>query len=159
MELPIRLRDAISHQLQERNQAALMRSAQELSLRYRAGNARGQRLVTTRDEALSYCITRMPATYGAVYSCLNSILEQTGLRQVSLLDAGAGTGAASWAAAQLLSLKSIVCLEREEALLALGKTLMSGMPESFMHTTWLRQDITHKDFSQRQIWSSPLIIQ
>lgn len=143
MELPVRLLQAIDAQICNKPQSALLRAAQDLSLRYRTADRHGQKLITSDDEALAYCVTRMPATYGAVLSSLSCVLESADIRPSSLLDAGAGTGAAAWAAAELFDLREITCLEREERLLKLGESLMNGAHERFGHVRWINYDITN----------------
>ena len=124
MEIPFELRAALERQLQGINHGQLVRDSRNISFRYRTRGGTGERLLTNDSEALSYAISRMPATYGAVRTALEKTLACVDCRPRTLLDAGAGTGAASWAAAGSLDLDSIVCLEREKALRTLGARLM-----------------------------------
>lgn len=144
MELPEALRHALDEELEKEAPGRLMADAQTLSMRYRAERAGGSRLLTQPSQALAYATTRMPATYAAVYAALREALAETPSlqkRPVSLLDAGAGTGAASWAAASLLDLREVRCLEREEAMHALGRRLMRGAPHALMEAEWLPHDL------------------
>jgi len=124
MEIPFGLRTALERQLQDADHGRLVRDSQNISLRYRTRGGTGERLLTGDSEALSYAIARMPATYGAVRTALEKTLACVDCRPSTLIDAGAGTGAASWAAAGLLDLVNVVCLERERAMLKLGARLM-----------------------------------
>jgi len=142
MELPEALRTAMEQRLLDYGQAELTRDAQRISLKYRSRENRGERLLTKAGEALAYAAARMPATYGAVRSALASALSSSGCRPITLLDLGAGTGAAAWAADSLLELDGIICLEREEAMLSLGKSLMMGGSDILQKAQWIQYDLS-----------------
>src|SRR6185369_6252393 len=75
----------------------LAAAAQKLSAGYRRG-ATSQAIVTPA-QAVAYAVARMPATYAACAAVFARIAEVIpGFAPSSLLDVGAGTGAASWAA-------------------------------------------------------------
>jgi ribosomal protein RSM22 (predicted rRNA methylase) len=141
MELPFELREALENQLQDTNLKSMIADSQSISLRYRTRTGRGDRLLTRDSEALSYAAARMPATYGAVYSALEQTIARVGRMPVTMLDVGAGTGAASWAASQLLSLKDLTCLEREDAMRRLGSKLMEHGPQVLQEAKWLEFDL------------------
>lgn len=142
MELPQALREAIELHLGERRSGQLLEDAQAISLRYRTQIGTGVRLVTRENEAAAYAAARMPATFGAVYSALQQTLALTGFHPETLLDAGAGTGAASWAADDLLQLKNVICVEREKAMLETGKAIMKHGPAVLREAEWRLQDIS-----------------
>jgi len=123
MEMPDELRIALDTLTGAVPRERLARDARVLSERYRAGCSHLP-YVASDDEALAYAAARMPATYCAVYTALRYSLGCTLLRPDSLLDVGAGTGAAAWAAYSLLDLSSVVCLEREGAMRRIGEALM-----------------------------------
>ena len=62
------------------------------------------------------------AVYNAFSQTLNTIETQITLK--TLLDVGAGTGAATLAVANQINLDKITCVEREDAMLNLGKILL-----------------------------------
>jgi len=107
-----------------RDNAQLGRDAQTISENYRLRTGTGERLLTKESEAAAYAAARMPATYAAAQAALEEALAAGGMELHSLVDCGAGTGAATWAAAGLLELERITCLEREEAMRAVGSRLM-----------------------------------
>ena len=105
------LQAALAEQLDSAQQAEVLSAAGEVSRRYRAREKKSFQ-IRNRAEALAYALARMPATYGAVCRALRYSLEGLGgLTQapLSLLDVGAGTGAAAWAAAGLAELSSVTC--------------------------------------------------
>src|SRR5690349_1662806 len=72
-------------------------AAQKMSAGYREG-ATSQAIVTPA-QACAYAVARMPATYAACTAVFARAAEaMPGFSPSSLLDVGAGTGAASWAA-------------------------------------------------------------
>lgn len=146
MELPIELRLAIEKQIEGFKHSELKQDASNISIKYRNENANCKRL-TLQSEAMAYSLTRMPATYGAVYTALSYTLKLSEIRPASLLDVGAGTGAATWAANELLDLDSIVCLEREKSMLALGQNLMKN--SSLSDTKWVSSDIINDEMPNK----------
>lgn len=140
MELPFTLLHAIEELASGSSTSNLQKAAQRLSERYRNSQRSGQPLLTDRTEAAAYAITRMPATYGAVYSALNWAMEHTDCRPTSLVDVGAGTGAATWAASELFELNSITCVEKEQSMKAQGLALMKNT--DLQKAAWVSGDVT-----------------
>lgn len=141
MEFPAALRAAVERKAEQYRTAELQAAAYALSSRYRQESGAGRRLLTSDREALAYSYVRMPATFAAVADALGYALETFRGEISSLLDAGAGSGAASWAAAGLLPLERITCLEREEAMLRLGRELMREGAEPLRNARWIREDL------------------
>lgn len=86
-------------------------------------------------EILAYTAVRMPATFGAVSRALELALENFDDEINSVLDAGAGTGAASIAAEELLDCENITCLERDKNMLEFGRQFAEN-------AVWVERDIT-----------------
>lgn len=149
MELPMKLKSAIESQIAFVKHDKLAEDARELSIRYRKESGHGKRLLTFSDEAAAYSVVRMPATYEAAYSALNHTLSISGCSIKSLLDIGAGTGAASWAADSLMDLENITCLEREESMREVGKTMMSSGSEALKNAKWLEYDLTKDEINEK----------
>ena len=124
MELPIDLKNVIEQKLEEISVKNIQKDAENISIKYRTESGKGKKLVTKETEALAYSIVRMPATYGAVYTVLKNTFEICNEDISSLLDVGAGTGAGTWAACEFFHFNNITCLEREDVMLNLGKSLM-----------------------------------
>lgn len=145
MSLPENLTAAINTLMEGDGYMQAAANANELSRRYRQ-RERGFRapLISGDNDALAYLLTRMPATYHAVYAAIGYMLEvlPDGVRLQTLLDAGAGTGAASWAACAQLGLESVVCLENVPAMRRLGERLSRFATGPLKHSHWLAEDIT-----------------
>ena len=122
--------------------AALQNDAQAISERYRLRTGTGKRLLTREQEAAAYALSRMPATFAAARAALAWSLEASGLSPRTLLDCGAGTGAASFAADSLLHLERITCLEREAAMRGTGSALMREAGGALSSAAWQEADLT-----------------
>jgi ribosomal protein RSM22 (predicted rRNA methylase) len=142
VELPDALRAALEDRARSAGHIQLLHDAQAVSLRYRSGDARSGRLLTRPGEAVAYAMARMPATFAAVSAALKQSLAGYPLPVKSLLDIGAGTGAATWAARELINLESICCMEREEAMRQVGQSLMAQTGSLLARASWLAADLT-----------------
>ena len=140
MKIPNLLENAIEEKLNHVKLAELKQYASKLSEKYMYQERTGNTLLNTELEALAYSIMRMPATYGAVYTALKNTLERTNCQINSILDIGAGTGAATWAINELLETNNIKCFERERIMLELGKDFMSQNP-NLKDVSWEYIDI------------------
>ena len=133
---PPELQAAIEEQAAAFPLKALCEDARQISERYRAMEDRGARLLTRRSEAAAYALSRMPATYAAIEAALREALLCCPEAPRTLLDAGAGTGAGTWAAASLLALERVDLLEREAAMRELGSSLMAKAGETLRGAGW-----------------------
>ena len=150
MELPIELKTAVENVINGLKKGDLMKNAENISNRYRNESGEGKRLLTEDDEAAAYSVVRMPATYGAVFTALNYTLDNAeGCKINSLLDIGAGTGAATWACDTLIDLESVTCLERESAMRNIGKAIMSEGSEVLQNADWKEFDLIKGDINER----------
>lgn len=143
MELPIELRLASEKMAEGMSIKLMADSAGELSRRYMTESGTGKSLLTKSNEAVIYSLMRMPATFGAVSSALEQVCGASDFVPRSLLDTGAGTGAGSWAAAEMFNLDKITCLERENAMETVGHALMKESSEKVLREAcWIKADLT-----------------
>ena len=146
MELPIELRLEIESKLEKIDKKNLQEHAQNISLKYRNESGQGKRLLTKQEEAISYAAVRMPATYGAIYTSIKNTLQIYFPEIKTLLDVGSGTGAGSWAASNLLNLDKITCLEREDVMINLGKSLIEvSNDECIKNAQWKQTDLVNEN--------------
>jgi ribosomal protein RSM22 (predicted rRNA methylase) len=124
--LPAELKAALEQKLQGLPRDAAAGRAALISKTYRDGG--NSRAIKSETDALAYALARMPATYAAVAASLNALGEiRPDFAPQSLLDAGAGPGTASWAAAEAFSsLTSFALLDDNPALRALALDLARG---------------------------------
>ncbi len=120
MQLPESVRAAIEGRLETLPFSQLKRAADALSDAYRG---RGSEAELSADErTAAYLATRMPATYAAAHAALSELRRRLGGRAVSsVLDIGAGTGAASLAAQALFPEARLTMIERDPAFAAAAR--------------------------------------
>lgn len=132
------LRSAIDTALQGVRLRALHEASEALSARYRdLTAASAPRTVSAprpmnETERLAYLTVRMPATYAAVGAVLEQARQSLpGADVRSLLDLGAGAGAALWAAADTWpALSHATLIDADADLLALGERVWRDHPRS-----------------------------
>jgi ribosomal protein RSM22 (predicted rRNA methylase) len=149
MKLPAPLARATEEELLRFDRKALAGAVEALSNRYRKQpeNAAGAGLMKQELQCAAYLVTRLPATYAAIYAVLREIKERIPELEVrSLLDLGAGPGTAMWAAAEILSdLEQVTLIERSSALIRLGQKLTASAPSAAIRTAhWVEADLAHK---------------
>ena len=149
MELPIELRSAIEEEISGIKPKELLENAKSISSKYRNESGMGKRLVTDYSEAFAYSVVRMPATFGAVYKALSYTLDLIDFNIESLIDVGTGTGAAVWACDSLIDLKTITCLEREEAMRNVGKRIMEKGSKALVSAKWIKYDLIKDNINEK----------
>ena len=122
MQLPRNVRSIAEERAEAVGFAALKRAALIMSESYRAGTAERLAALPAAERAAAYLNTRMPATYSAAAAVLRQMPDR-GIR--SLLDVGAGAGAAALAAqSRFPELEAITLIERDAALAELAQTFL-----------------------------------
>ena len=130
-ELPKSLREAITEIAQGEDRKSLIQAGQRLSVRYREEKGERRRL-RQQIEAVAYACARMPATYAALHAVFTDALRFLPPPQ-TVLDCGAGTGAAMHALWDLTCPQQMRCIEKEEEMRHLGRKLAEkcGVPAVF----------------------------
>lgn len=146
MEFPSELRFAIEQLAAGQDIRAMTAAAEGISKRYRSESGAGKSLVNSARDTLAYAAVRMPATFGAVSRALELTTECFTDEITSILDVGAGTGAASHAAELLTGCDNVTCLEREESMISFGKQLMQARG---IDAQWIKKDISSSDITER----------
>lgn len=114
MQLPEQVRAVVEERAASVGFAALKRAAQALSCGYREGCSTVLAGLAPDERVAAYLATRMPATYAAAMEALRQ-LQQCPV--TSVLDIGAGAGAASLAASrQFPRVDRLTLIERDAAL-------------------------------------------
>ena len=145
MEFPIELRIMSERMVEGISGNEMAESAKELSRRYMEESGQGKSLLNRDEEAAVYSLMRMPATFSAVSFALDKVCEISDFVPRSLLDAGAGTGGATFAANEFFALDKITCLEREMAMENIGKKLMSyGEDKAVREATYVKADLVEE---------------
>ena len=125
MDLPLDIKEKIESLLSGYKLDILKSRVSTLSKRYKEESGEGFDLIKDELDALIYASFRMPATYKAVYESLSYTLEFYKENINSVIDVGAGTGASSIAAYNLLNIDKITLLERSKEMQKVGEELVS----------------------------------
>lgn len=123
--LPEALRVRLEALAEGKSQSGLRQRSTAISEHYRSFRpSSGQ--ITAGDDVLAYAMSRMPATYAAVCSALEAANARLiDFSPATLLDAGAGPGAASWAAlSQWPVIHVITMMDHSPDFLRLAQELM-----------------------------------
>ena len=147
MDIPEELKENINKLLKENQIHKILEDAQIVSNRYRNNDGRGKKLLTKESEAVSYVISRMPATYAAVSSVLEQTLNNYNEDITSVIDVGAGTGAVVWAVNDVATINAIKCFEREESMINIGKKLMENT--DLNDVRWEKFDILQDEIQEK----------
>ncbi|TDW76811.1 small ribosomal subunit Rsm22 family protein [Kribbella pratensis] len=117
----------------------LRRRVDALSHRYRTEQV-DDTAAGMRDhlDALAYAVTRMPATFRALYAALSAADRHIDASFTTHLDLGGGTGAAAWAASAIWPTITTEIIERQPAAISLGKQLAEGN-----RWRWTTADLRH----------------
>jgi len=128
MQQPPLLTDALAALLEGAPRKDLAAAAKAISDGYRAGAS--SQVIATPLQAAAYATVRMPATTAAAAAVFARLAEaMPDFRPQSLLDVGAGTGAASWAAVtEWPGIQTITMLEPNPALRNLARRLAANGP-------------------------------
>ncbi len=136
MEFPYEIREYVEELAAKRD--GLPRAAELLSERYRGESGGGKPLLNGSLDVLAYAAVRMPATFGAAAKALELTLSHFTGDIASVLDVGAGTGAASLAAYFLTGCGDITCVEREQGMIDLGTEVSKRCGADFR---WIKRDV------------------
>lgn len=147
VDIPEELKENIDKLLKENQMHKILEDAQTVSNRYRNNDGKGKKLLTKESEAVSYAISRMPATYAAVSSVLEQTLDNYNEDITSVIDVGAGTGAVVWAVNDVATINAIKCFEREESMINIGKKLMENT--DLNDVRWEKFDILQDEIQEK----------
>lgn len=138
------LRGALASLAEDYPQAALAQAASSLSTAYRAqGESPAPAAIQSPVAAAAYALTRLPATCAALEAALTEArLRLPDWRPTTLLDVGAGPGAAVWAASAVWpALAHAMLLERDQRMIAIGQRLLAETPTECA-VAWRQVDVT-----------------
>ena len=132
--MPRHVREAIEDRAGEVGPASLKRAAAEMSDAYRAGKTPPR--IAGAERTAAYLVTRMPATYAAARAVLRETHRLLGGREISsVLDIGAGSGAAALAALEEYPAAAVTLIDRDRALWQAARVALiliePGTPRGF----------------------------
>ena len=92
MKIPDLLEFAIEEEVNKYSIKDLKNAALNLSKRYMENERTGETFLRTNLDTIAYSVIRMPATYSAIRTCLEKVLEVYDYDIKSVLEIGSGTG-------------------------------------------------------------------
>ncbi|HOD93233.1 MAG TPA: small ribosomal subunit Rsm22 family protein [Clostridia bacterium] len=145
-----RLNNAFNKLITDEDTNLMQKNARQISEDYRNSIGSNKRIVNDENQAKAYAASRMRATYQAVYDSLKYINKISCLNADSLLDVGAGTGASVFACTDLMIIKDIVLIEREESMISIGKKLFSLTDDnSLVKAKWIKGTLQDIDVNSK----------
>ena len=128
MEFPIEYKAILESSLQSIPLKKLRDCFESIMNRYKNDSGKGNSLINNELEAKVYGAYRLPSTFKAVSEALSHCLEIYNDNFTSLIDVGAGNGAASLAANQLItSIDKTIMLENNKYMMSVGNNLISSI--------------------------------
>ena len=162
MNLPKEILDKLIQLSYKINKREIAKDFRKISDKY-LGEKTGESLLNKENEAIAYAIARMPATYSATSTACMHISEILNVHEEekykTLIDVGAGTGAATVALSEIFDVKNITCLEREDVMMSLGKILLAESQNSIVkNAKWEKFDINeYKQTDEKRISADVII--
>lgn len=126
MQLPVPVQRAIEERAASVGFPALKRAAAAMSEAYRDARAGALSKIPAEERLAAYLVTRMPATYAAAWQALRELSARMDGQPASILDIGAGTGAASLAAREFFPGAELTLMERDAALMDASRDWLPG---------------------------------
>ena len=124
MNLPLKYKDQLESLLDGYSLKELKSVAYFIMNQYQNGSGKGVDLIDSSLASKVYAVYRLPATYSAFGDALQHTLEIYKNNIESVIDVGAGSGAASLAIHHLISsIKNYTLLERNKHMMEIGKSL------------------------------------
>ena len=123
MELPLNYKSKLESLLVGYPLKELKERSFALSEQYRSGE---NNHITDELSLKVYAVSRYPATFKAFYTALDYSLAHYNGEIKSVIDVGAGSGAASLASLLKLDLDKVTLLEKESQMIEIGKYLFEG---------------------------------
>ena len=127
MQLPEVLQRAIEKEVFHKSLPSISEASSQLTHRYRTGT-REESYVQSERDRLAYILSRMPATYAAIYKVLGELQNRIPhFRPLQFLDLGSGPGTGLWAAKEIFSsLQRYYAWEYDGGFIELAKKFALG---------------------------------
>lgn len=136
------VREMTVHALHDIPIEKLMKVSGEMTDNYHSAHKTSKRLISNELQALVYAAVRMPATYAAVKSALEHATIYNDITIDTIIDVGAGTGAASLAAEEVFNSGHICLMEREPYMRECGSRIFASINDDILKAAqWYDEDI------------------
>ena len=146
MELPLEYKNKLESLIEGYPLKKLKECAFSISDKYQNGFV-GESHIRDELSAKVYAVMRYPATYKAFSSALEYSLAHSEGEINTLIDVGAGSGAATLAAFNILNIEKATLLEKEKVMIEIGENLFSDS-EYQDKTFYQKIDIAKEPFDE-----------
>lgn len=114
MVLPEEIQAKINKLFVGLNKKILVEKRENLTSKYKSSQAVNKSVFDTKEDSITYAISRMPATYSVIYTLISDLVNQGKIEKVlSVFDIGSGTGAGFFACRELFENAEISLFERD----------------------------------------------
>lgn len=114
MVLPEEIQAKINKLFVGFNKKTLVEKRENLTSKYKSSQAVNKSVFDTKEDSITYAISRMPATYSVIYTLISDLVNQGKIEKVlSVFDIGSGTGAGFFACRELFENAEISLFERD----------------------------------------------
>ena len=128
MILPENVRKKLGDFFAGQNKTSLIDSRESLTFKYKTNQAVNKSVFESQQDSMVYAISRMPATFGVLYTLLSDLLKQNKLEKIeSVIDIGAGTGAGFFACSEVLGDVDISLFERDKHMIDVFSMFETGV--------------------------------
>lgn len=159
--MPSSLRDCIDDALAGTTAASLTARVERLIDTYRSGTTPVTPILANADDVLAYAAYRMPATYAVVRAGLEQLqFGVSDFQPRTLVDFGAGTGAAAWAVADVWpTLSGVTLLEQSAAAIELGSRIMRSSSSAVLQgATWRQWRLSETDAGHADVATAAYVL-
>lgn len=114
MVLPEEIQAKINKLFVGLNKKTLVEKRENLTSKYKSSQAVNKSVFDTKEDSITYAISRMPATYSVIYTLISDLVSQGKIEKVlSVFDIGSGTGSGFFACRELFENAEIFLFERD----------------------------------------------
>lgn len=128
MILPSDVQEKVNNLFVGLNKKTLLSGREELTNKYKSGQAINKSVIESKQDGIVYAISRMPATFAVIYSLLETLINQGKIENISsIIDIGSGTGAGFFASRELFGDAEISLFEREKNMIDVFDKFETGV--------------------------------
>lgn len=115
MVLPEVVREKLNGLFAGMNKESLVSKREELTNKYKTNQAINKSVFDSKQDSITYAISRMPATFAVLCTLLSDLVSQGKIENISsIIDVGSGTGAGFFAFKEVFENAEISLFERDK---------------------------------------------
>lgn len=133
MDLPFEIQERLKNIYFEIGKTKMTQIQNDLTKKYKFESGKSQSLISGKDDAMLYAISRMPATFSVDFSLIDELINQGFVEPnlKTIADFGSGTGAGYFSLRSLFENAEISLFERDKNMIFMFKKLTDGCVNVF----------------------------